>query len=170
MILLLVSSQVTLNHQFCQWWCFFLFYWFGKWEFGKFTNRNIVIGGPTRLEMMVLWVLDQIYRSFSKNLLTSVSQYQTHSKLFISWLSKLGNINGLVLEVHCKIFASDLMVLFIKDLVNLPSIYLISLRSYLAFLVKNHQCQRNIAIWVYIDWFPVAVLLSFILLVVNGLM
>ena len=109
-------------------------------------------------------------RLFSKNLLTSVSQYQTHSKLLISWLSKLGNINGLVLEVRCKIFASDLMVLFIKDLVNLPSIYLISLRPYLAFLVKNHQCQRNITIWVYIDWFPVAVLLSFILLVVNGLM
>ena len=23
----------------------FSFYWFGKWEFGKFTNRILVIGG-----------------------------------------------------------------------------------------------------------------------------
>ena len=46
-MLLLVSSRVTFNKQFCQWRCF-LFYWFSKREFGKFTNGIPVIGGPGR--------------------------------------------------------------------------------------------------------------------------
>ena len=47
LILFLVSSQVTFNQHFCQWRCF-SFYWFGKREFGKFTNGIPVIGGPAR--------------------------------------------------------------------------------------------------------------------------
>ena len=44
LILLLVSSRVTFNQQFCRWRCF-SFYWFGKREFVKFTNGIPVIGG-----------------------------------------------------------------------------------------------------------------------------
>ena len=47
LILLLVSSRVTFNQQFCRWLCF-SFYWFGKREFGKFTNGILVIGGSAR--------------------------------------------------------------------------------------------------------------------------
>ena len=43
--LLLVSSWVTFNQHFCRW-RRFSFYWFGKREFGKFTNGIPVIGGP----------------------------------------------------------------------------------------------------------------------------
>ena len=35
------------RQQFCRWRCF-SFYWFGKWEFGKFTNGIPLIGGPSR--------------------------------------------------------------------------------------------------------------------------
>ena len=45
LIQLLVSSRVTFNQQFCRWRCF-SFYWFGKPEFGKFTNGIPVIRSP----------------------------------------------------------------------------------------------------------------------------
>ena len=45
--LLLVSSWVTFNQHFCRW-RRFSFYWFGKREFGKFTNGIPVIRGPAR--------------------------------------------------------------------------------------------------------------------------
>ena len=45
--LLLVSSWVTFNQHFCRWQRF-SFYWFGKREFGKFTNGIPVIGGHAR--------------------------------------------------------------------------------------------------------------------------
>ena len=35
------------DQQFCRWRCF-SFYWFGKREFGKFSNGIPVIGGPVR--------------------------------------------------------------------------------------------------------------------------
>ena len=44
-VLLLVSSRVTFNQQFCRWRCF-SFYWFGKWEFGKFRNGIPIIPPP----------------------------------------------------------------------------------------------------------------------------
>ena len=44
-VLLLVSSRVTFNQQFSRRRCF-SFYWFGKWEFVKFTNGIPIIGCP----------------------------------------------------------------------------------------------------------------------------
>ena len=40
-------SRNTFNQYFCRWRCF-LVYWFGKREFGKFTNGIPVIGVPSR--------------------------------------------------------------------------------------------------------------------------
>ena len=54
--LLLVSSWVTFNQQFCRWWCF-SFYWFGKWEFGKFTNMIPVIGGLPILSSFFMFMV-----------------------------------------------------------------------------------------------------------------
>ena len=42
---LLIFFRVTSNQQFCRWRCF-SFYWFGKQEFGKFSNEIPVNGGP----------------------------------------------------------------------------------------------------------------------------
>ena len=63
--LLLVSFQVTFNQHFCRWRCF-SFCWFGKRDFGKFTNGIPVTGGSARLPLprnLALGLLNLLIRS-----------------------------------------------------------------------------------------------------------
>ena len=85
LILLLVSSRVTFNQQFCRWRCF-SFYWFGKREFGKFTNGISVIGNPHDPPIVAQY-LEVLCRIIAAKRTSSEFIYGTRTAEFLPFLS-----------------------------------------------------------------------------------
>ena len=81
LILLLVSSRVTFSQQFCRW-RYFSFYWFGKREFGNFTNGISVIGNPARPPIVARY-LEVLCRIIAAKSTSSEFIYGTRTAEFL---------------------------------------------------------------------------------------